>query len=166
MREEERLTREQLSAWKPLAAVLELLPASLNSSLQKSTGQPLVNLLALGHLQQKPNKTTGLSDIAACVSTPLPRASRIVARLEADGLVERSTCETDGRAVIITLTTRGEQVLAEAMPHHDRLIRDTLIDVLSPTQLEQLRDIATTLEAHLHPDMASPVDRQRQLDTL
>lgn len=161
MRDASVLTKEQFSAWKPFAAVLELLPANINSALQKVTGQPLVNLYALGHLQQQPDKTTGLSDLAACVSSALPRTSRLVARLEADGLVERSTCETDGRAVIITLTDKGEAFLDAAMPHHDRLVRELLIDALSPDQLEQLRDIAITLEARLHPDIASPVDRQR-----
>ncbi len=158
------LTREQFSAWKPFAAVLELLPASINSTLQKATGQPIVNLYALGHLQQQLHKTTGLSDLAACVSSALPRASRIVARLEADGLVKRSTCESDGRAVVVTLTSKGEDVLEAAMPHHDRLVRELVIDALSAEQLDQLRNIALTLEARLHPDMASPLDRQRQVN--
>ncbi|WP_213816619.1 MarR family winged helix-turn-helix transcriptional regulator [Glaciihabitans sp. dw_435] len=166
MSEQAALTTEQFAAWKPFAAVLELLPTALNSTLQKATGQPLVSLYALGHLQRQPNKTTGLSDLAACVSSALPRASRIVARLEADGLVTRSTCAIDGRAVIVTLTAKGEDLLAEAMPHHDRLVRDLLVDVLSAEQLEQLRTIAGALEAQLHPDIAAPVDRQRQLDTV
>ncbi|QZQ53642.1 hypothetical protein KZI27_00250 (plasmid) [Curtobacterium sp. TC1] len=91
----------------------------------------------------------------------LPRASRIVARLEADALITRSTCKTDGRAVIVTLTPKGEDVLKAATPRHDRLVREFLVDALSAEQLAQLRNIASTLEVHLHPDMASPVDRQR-----
>ena len=155
------LSDEHFAAWKPFAAVLELLPASINGELQRSVGLPLLSLYALGHLQQQSNRTAGMSDLAACVNSALPRMSRVVARLEADGLVERSTCATDGRVVIVSLTEKGERVIEQAMPVHDQMVRELLIDALSPEQLQSLREISLTLEARLHPDVAAPIDRQR-----
>jgi DNA-binding MarR family transcriptional regulator len=155
------LSQTEMSAWKPFASVLELLPNGINAALQREVGQPLVNLYVLTHLQQQPSRASGISELAACTSATLPRMSRTIARMEAEGLVERTTCATDGRAVIVRLTEQGEEFLEGAMPHHDRVIRELLIDALSPEQLAQLQDIAATLAARLHPDTASPIDRQR-----
>jgi len=159
------LTEAEASTWMPFAAVLELLPAGLNSRLLREVGQPLLNLYVLGHLRHEPGKQAGLSELAACVNSALPRMSRIVARLADDGLVSRSSCSSDGRAITVAITPAGEALLGEAMPLHDRLVRELLIDALSPIQLDQLRDIATTLAARLHPDIASPMDRQRSRAT-
>lgn len=155
------LSREQLAAWRPFAAVLELLPPRIDSALQRCSGQSLAGLFVLGHLQQQPTRTASVSDLAACASSALPRMSRILARMETDGLVVRSACATDGRVVNVTLTDRGDEALREAMPHHDRIVREVLVDALSPEQLQQLGDIAGALAERLHPDAGAPVDRQR-----
>lgn len=156
------LTEQELSTWMPFVAVLDLLPSSLNADLQRVVGQPLLNIYVLGHLLHEPSRQARLSALAACMNAALPRMSRIVARLEASGLVERSTPASDGRAVDVALTADGEDLLRVALPLHDRLVREAVFDVLSPLQLAQLREIAEVLITRLHPDMASPVDRQRR----
>ncbi|AXL92360.1 MarR family transcriptional regulator [Streptomyces sp. CB09001] len=42
--------------------------------------------------------------------------SRLVARLEKDGLVRRSMCAEDRRGVYVTLTSRGRELHAEILP--------------------------------------------------
>ncbi len=42
--------------------------------------------------------------------------SRLIARLEKNGLVERSTCPTDRRGVYVQLTERGRALYAETLP--------------------------------------------------
>ncbi|MFZ4153551.1 MarR family winged helix-turn-helix transcriptional regulator [Streptomyces pseudogriseolus] len=42
--------------------------------------------------------------------------SRLIARLERHGLVERSTCPTDRRGVYVQLTARGRDLHAETLP--------------------------------------------------
>jgi DNA-binding MarR family transcriptional regulator len=157
----EALTREELDAWLPFMAVLELLPPAVNSALQHASGHSLLSLYVLGHLRRAPDRAAGVSELAACTSSALPRMSRALARLESDGLIARSACATDGRAVMMTLTVAGEVALERAMPHHDRILRELLVDALSPEQLGQLREIATALAQRLHPDGSAPIDRQR-----
>jgi DNA-binding MarR family transcriptional regulator len=43
-------------------------------------------------------------------------ASRLVARMERDGLVERTTCPDDRRAIFIALTEAGRRRYHEAKP--------------------------------------------------
>lgn len=42
--------------------------------------------------------------------------SRLIARLERDGLVERSLCLEDRRGVFVALTAKGRDLHAEALP--------------------------------------------------
>jgi len=42
--------------------------------------------------------------------------SRLIGRLEKDGLVERSVCVTDRRGVFVSLTERGRALHAEVLP--------------------------------------------------
>ena len=52
--------------------------------------------------------------------------SRVVARLEAEGLVERVMCKTDRRGVFACLTEAGRERHAQARPTHRGVLRETL----------------------------------------
>jgi DNA-binding MarR family transcriptional regulator len=147
--------------WMAFATLLETLPGVLNSQLVKETGQPLLSVYALLHLAHEPSHTAGLSSLAACLSSPLPRMSRITSRLEEEGLVERTTCAGGGRALNVRLTPKGEEAVADLLPAHDRVVRSLVIDTLSGAQLEQLGEISRSLLARLHPESEVPLDRQQ-----
>lgn len=53
--------------------------------------------------------------------------SRLIGRLEKDGLVERSVCAEDRRGVYVTLTRKGHDLHAEVLP----LQREVLARMLS-----------------------------------
>lgn len=53
--------------------------------------------------------------------------SRLIGRLEKDGLVERSVCAEDRRGVYVTLTHKGRDLHAEVLP----LQRDALARMLN-----------------------------------
>ena len=61
-------------------------------------------------------------------------------RLEKAGLVERRSCPSDVRGVLAVLTEAGRQRLEQAAPGHVTLVRELLIDVLTPGQLASLAD--------------------------
>lgn len=159
--DDDALSGPAAAAWFPFAAVAEMLPAAMNSALLRESGVTLVSLFALMHLRQAEGRRVRLSDLAACANSALPRMSRIVARLEADGLVERSDCADDKRGIDVTLTDAGARVAEQATVVHDRLVREWVVEVLTAEQLAQLEQISCALMAKLHPDSASPVDRQR-----
>lgn len=52
--------------------------------------------------------------------------SRLIARLERDGLVERSLCPEDRRGVFVTLTAGGRALHAEALPAQRAALARTL----------------------------------------
>jgi DNA-binding MarR family transcriptional regulator len=74
------------------------------------------------------------TDEGACRIQPLADSvhlsqsalSRVVARLEADGLVTRAICSDDRRGIYACLTDAGRARHAEALPTHREVLRETL----------------------------------------
>jgi DNA-binding transcriptional LysR family regulator len=60
--------------------------------------------------------------------------SRLVSRLERDGLLSRSMCEDDRRGIFVTLTDLGRQRHTAALPAQ-REVLTTHIGVASPAQI-------------------------------
>jgi hypothetical protein len=83
-----------------------------------------------------------------------------VARLEERGWVKRTDCPTDRRGQIAQLTDKGFAALAAAAPGHVEQVRRSLIDQLTPDQIEQLREISEKIVASAEPLPRSAEDRQ------
>jgi DNA-binding MarR family transcriptional regulator len=66
--------------------------------------------------------------------------TRLVDRLERDGLLERDPCTDDGRGTYAVLTDKGEALLAEARRTHLDGVRDRFLQHFEP---DELRTLAT-----------------------
>ena len=53
-------------------------------------------------------------------------ASRLVARMERDGLVERGMCDTDRRGIFVALTELGKKRYLEAKPTYRSVLAATI----------------------------------------
>src|SRR4051812_47064931 len=70
-----------------------------------------------------------------------PGMSRLIARLEARGLVERLDDPDDGRACRVRLTPAGVHAQRGVGLAHGRHVAELMTRALSREQLEQLRDL-------------------------
>jgi DNA-binding MarR family transcriptional regulator len=61
------------------------------------------------------------------------------------GLVERHGSDDDRRSAIVEITTGGLQALATAAPGHAQLVRSTVFDGLSTTQLRAFGAVIETV---------------------
>lgn len=77
--------------------------------------------------------------------------SRLVARLERRGLVERRADPDDGRASRIVLTAEGREVQASVGRRHARHVAGAMTRALTTEQLEQLRELSRALVAGEQP---------------
>ena len=66
-----------------------------------------------------------MSDLAGDIHLSQSALSRAVARLERDGLVKRSMCTDDRRAMFVCLTEKGRRVHNEALPTHRAVLSET-----------------------------------------
>lgn len=84
----------------------------------------------------------GIGDIAERIGVDQPRASRLTAELEREGLVRRSRDPADHRRHIITLTPAGRRPLEQATAlRRDRV--EQALRALSPAERRQLADLLT-----------------------
>ena len=144
------LTEDERIAWIRFAAVLELLPAALNSQLTNDEGLTHFDYFALAMLSEAPDWTLRMSVLAAQTSAMLPRLSRVMTRLEQRTLVERRPCPDDRRATDVRLTPQGWAKVVQAAPGHVANVR-AILEPLRPEQLEQLSAICAQLLETLDP---------------
>lgn len=73
-----------------------------------------------------PGEQCRVQDIAGRVHLSQSALSRLIGRLEKDGLVERSMCVEDRRGVRVALTARGRELHSEVLPLQRAALARTL----------------------------------------
>ncbi|MFE9098581.1 MarR family winged helix-turn-helix transcriptional regulator [Streptomyces sp. NPDC007264] len=73
-----------------------------------------------------------VQNIAGRVHLSQSALSRLIGRLEKDGLVRRSVCEEDRRGVWVALTERGRALHARVLPLQRDVLSRTLTDLTPP----------------------------------
>lgn len=114
--------------------------------IDQPSHQTLRHLLAWG-----PMRPTALSEVLA---TGASYVSKIVRRLESDGLVERKTDPTDRRATLISLTEAGEEAARGVYALGDRMIAEVL-EGWSPADIRRY----TALTERFVKDAIASADR-------
>lgn len=147
------LNTEESAAWVRLVALAELLPGALDAQLLRDAGLTHFEYGALMAIADAPERTMRMTELASRTNATLPRLSHVARRLEERGLIERFPCPDDRRATNATITEAGMQLIADAAPGHVATVRETVLDVLTPDQLEQLYAIAGAVLTRLDPDM-------------
>jgi DNA-binding MarR family transcriptional regulator len=88
-----------------------------------------------------------ISELGEDVLLTQPGMSRMIARLEARGLVERADDPRDGRACRIRLTPVGVQAQRRVGAAHGRHVAAAMTRTLTGEQLMLLRDLCHELSA-------------------
>ncbi|WP_432515267.1 MarR family winged helix-turn-helix transcriptional regulator [Kineococcus sp. SYSU DK001] len=143
------LDDDEQVTWRVFLSTTQLLLDRFDRQLQHDSGIVLTYYEMLVRLSEAPERSLRMSELAESSLASRSRVSHAVARMEERGWVQRRSCPTDGRGFIAVLTEEGMQALRAAAPGHVETVRSTLFDQLSPTQLQQLREISTTLFEHL-----------------
>jgi DNA-binding MarR family transcriptional regulator len=146
------LTAEQLRAWIRLEAVVELMPAVLDSQLQRDAQLTHFEYIVLAKLSETEGRVLRMTALAATTNSSLPRLSHVVSRLEARGFVERLPCPGDRRATNAHLTDAGFEKVVATAPGHVENVREHVIDALTPEQVAQLDTIMEALLQRIDPE--------------
>ena len=86
-----------------------------------------------------------LGELAEVERVQPPTMTRIVAKLEERGLVQRQPHPTDGRQVILSATDAGRAILAQRGQARDEWLAQRLAE-LSPEERDTLRQAAEILQ--------------------
>ena len=110
-------SQDQLAAaWRDLSIRYNKVLCSLDRELQAKHGLSSSEFEVLELLAEADDHQARMSELAGGVHLSQSALSRVVGRLEKDGLVVRTMCASDRRSVFATLTASGEQRYAQARP--------------------------------------------------
>lgn len=156
------LTAEQRLTWLDMVRVLTMLPAALDTQLERDAGMSFFEYHVLSMLSELPDRALRMSRLAQLTSASLSRLSNVAKRLEARGLLHREPDLDDRRATRAVLTDAGMTAVMQAAPAHVTAVRELIIDALDPTQLDQLHAAYRRILHHLDP---ASTTRPEWLDT-
>ncbi|MQY22416.1 MarR family winged helix-turn-helix transcriptional regulator [Nocardia macrotermitis] len=112
--------------WRELLDKHATVSCALEKELQQRHRIGLSEFETLDRLIDADCETYRMSDLAADIYLSQSALSRAVARLERDGLVSRSMCSDDRRAIFVCLTDQGRTVHAESARTHREILEATL----------------------------------------
>ncbi|MCC6339427.1 MAG: MarR family transcriptional regulator [Acidimicrobiia bacterium] len=127
-----------MRAWRSFMTGHARIAATLDRELQDERGLSLSSYEVLVHLSEAPDRRLRMNELAGKASLSRSGLTRLVDRLQADGLVDRQGCPEDRRGSYAELTSAGERVLEEAWPVHVRGVREHFVGRLSADEITVL----------------------------
>ena len=115
-----------VSAWHALLARHARATSALERRLQHDHGLGVSEYEVLERLADSAGGKSRMQELAEAVHLSQSALSRVVARLEADGLVERGMCPEDRRGIVACLTAGGRERCEAARPTHREVLAETL----------------------------------------
>ncbi|OFA04841.1 MarR family winged helix-turn-helix transcriptional regulator [Duganella sp. HH101] len=106
-------------SWLDLTQVVANVESALASVLQARHGIGLSEYRALEVLARSPKSELRMQELATHLRLNQSSVSRLVERLERDGLTIRDLCPADKRGVYTVLTREGRARLERAQPDYD-----------------------------------------------
>jgi DNA-binding MarR family transcriptional regulator len=132
------LSHVELDAWRSFLRAHARVTRVLDAELSAECDLPLGSYEVLLHLAEAPGRSLRMTDLADRVLLSRSGLTRLVDRMERDGLLRRESCPSDARGTNAVLTGAGIERLRAAAPVHLRGVREHVIDVLTPGEVEVL----------------------------
>lgn len=119
-------------AWHELMGRYQRVTCTLDRELQATHGITASDFEVLQQLYAAPERSQRMHDLGQNVHLTQSALSRLVARLERDGLVERCMCTEDRRSVWTSITPAGIERYLAARPTQRAILREHAGGCLDP----------------------------------
>ena len=136
-----RLRDHERRAWRGLLRAHAALVKSLDAELEAAHGIGLTTYEVLVHLSDAPRCQMRMCDLASTVLLSRSGLTRLVDRLERDGLLERLSCTHDARGAYAVLTASGRAKLRAASSTHLAGMRAHFLDRFEDEELQMLGEL-------------------------
>jgi DNA-binding MarR family transcriptional regulator len=137
------LDAEELGAWRGLLRTHSALTKALDAELVRVHGLPLSSYEVLLFLADSPDGQMRMSELADGVLLSRSGLTRLVDRMQREGLLRRERCEDDARGWFAAITPKGRELFTRARKTHLDGVRERF---LSHFTREELRSLAAFWE--------------------
>lgn len=135
----------ELDAWRGLLRAHSALAKTLDAELESEHALALSSYEVLLRLDAAEERRMRMCDLAESVLLSRSGITRLVDRLERDGLVARDSCAQDARGSFAVLTDAGALRLRRSRATHIDGVRRHFLACFSPAELEQLAGLLARL---------------------
>lgn len=118
------------SEWHQLMGRYQRLMCALDRELGAAHDLSASEFEVLQQLEHAEECSLRMATLAENAHLTQSALSRLVSRLEADGLIERRSCDQDRRSLFVALTDEGRRRYADAKPTQRRVLRNEGSDCL------------------------------------
>ena len=150
-------TTDASETYTALWSTVTRLHAVLAREMADETGLPFERYSVLAMLARAENQALRPSELAEALPITRSGVTRLIDRLESDGIVERRSCASDGRGRLVALTPKGEDVFRRAGRKHLSDIDHHVGSSLSTDEMAELRRLASKLAAGVDGGHQTPV---------
>jgi DNA-binding MarR family transcriptional regulator len=141
----------EMKAWLAFLEVSHLLERAIEQQLRQDAGLSHAQYEILSRLEAADGGALRMSELADVIVVSRSGLTYQITQLEKAGLVRREKCPSDERGILAILTPAGRDALARAAPGHLRVVRENLIDALTPAQREALAEGLSAARTRLRP---------------
>lgn len=139
--DQEALSLGELRAWRGLLRAHACLAKRLDAELDRAHGLPMTSYEVLHHLQGAPGGRMRMCDLAEQAQLSRSGLTRMVDRLEREGLLERCSCDHDARGSYACLTPTGRERVEAARVTHLAVVQEHFFSRFSEAELSVLADM-------------------------
>jgi DNA-binding MarR family transcriptional regulator len=140
------LDEVELAAWRSLVRVHAALVKVLDAELEARHGLPLTSYEVLRSLRCAPGGKLRMAELAEHAMLSRSGMTRLIDRLEREGMVGRSSCDKDGRGCYAVVTSEGREAFDAARTTYIAVVRSGF---LSHFTVDEMRDLADLLQRAL-----------------
>ncbi|MFI7000064.1 MarR family winged helix-turn-helix transcriptional regulator [Nocardia sp. NPDC050175] len=140
MAEPRWLDDEEMRAWEAFLAATALLNRRIEQQLKDEAHLSHAQYEVLVRLARAPGNELRMTELSAALFASKSGLTYQIDQLAKAGFVRRSPAPGDPRGIIATLTPTGLRKLEAAAPGHVAVVRELLIDVLTPDQRKAIAD--------------------------
>lgn len=138
---EERLSDERFLVWLDMIRAQARVTGELECRLWEEAGIPLAFHEVLVRLEKAPGRRMRMQELGRSIFLSKSGASRLVSRMESEGLVERQGDPGNLRATYAALTDKGREVFRKAAPVGLREIEKRFSRYLDGDEAEVMRRV-------------------------
>jgi DNA-binding MarR family transcriptional regulator len=137
----------RIAVWRSFLRAHATVTRKLENELLTATGMPLGWYDVLLQLAEAPGRRLRMADLADLVLLSRSGLTRLIDRLQAEGLVRREPSPDDARGTFTVLTDEGIRRLRAAAPVHLSGIREHWLAHFSDAELRQLGALLGRVDA-------------------
>ena len=141
---------ERLHCWRLFFESALALIDLLDTELEQAVGIPQRWYDVLVHLEESPEGIP-MNELAERILYSKSGFTRVVDRMEEEGLVRRVRPEHDRRTILVVLTDKGTETMEQARLHHRAGIERHFSRYLTDNDVKALTRALEKISAHVRP---------------